>query len=356
MIHDKTYTKEWIEQVSAQNNNVDKILIEKVIRALTLLTELKKSNLDFIFKGGTALMLLLKKPTRLSIDIDIIVPQKTANIDDFLELIIKSSNFTKISLQNRKIESNIEKAHYKFYYNPIIKTHSEEEYILLDILFENNPYSKLTETQIISPFINISEKIFVNTPTVENILGDKLTAFAPNTTGIPYYKGRASMSMEIIKQLYDVGNLFNEAKDIEIVKNTFLAIAKTELKYRNIINLQPKDVLYDIFQTSFCISTRGLKGECNFNDLQKGVKRIKGFIFSEKYQIENVIISASKAAYLSVILQTKSKTIETYISEKQCLDLTIKNPNYNKLNKLKKSITEAFFYWYKALKLRNKTT
>ena len=37
-------------------------------------------------------------------------------------------------------------------------------------------------------------------PSFEDLLGDKLTAFAPNTTGIPYFKKDDSMSMEIIKQ------------------------------------------------------------------------------------------------------------------------------------------------------------
>ena len=44
---------------------------------------------------------------------------------------------------------------------------------------------------------------------------------------------------------------------------------------------------------------------------------------------------------------------KTYISEKQCVNISIKDPNYNKLNKLKKPITEAFFYWYKALDLKS---
>jgi hypothetical protein len=57
MIDITTCTTQWIESISKQNRNTDKILIEKVIRALTLLSELKASGLDFIFKGGTTLML-----------------------------------------------------------------------------------------------------------------------------------------------------------------------------------------------------------------------------------------------------------------------------------------------------------
>jgi len=35
----------------------------------------------------------------------------------------------------------------------------------------------------------------------------------------------------------------------------------------------------------------------------------------------------------------------------QIKDWTISNPLYNKLNKLKKTNPEAFFYWYKTLSL-----
>ena len=54
--------------------------------------------------------------------------------------------------------------------------------------------------------------LLAKVPCLEDMLGDKLTAFAPNTTGIPYFKKQDSMSMEIIKQLYDIGNLFDAAK------------------------------------------------------------------------------------------------------------------------------------------------
>ena len=354
MIDNKTYTKEWIETISKQNGSVDKILVEKVIRALTLLMELKKTNLNFIFKGGTALMLMLQKTTRLSIDIDIIINNKNTKIDDYLSLIIQSVRFTKYALQNRFTESDIVKAHYKFYYNPIIKTHSEEEYILLDILFEDNPYSKLVETAIVSPFIEIMEHLAVQTPSIENILGDKLTAFAPNTTGIPYFKGKASMSMEIIKQLYDIGNLFDQANDVETIRNVFNAIASNELKYRKKHNFNSIDVLDDIFNTAYCISTRGQSDTCNFKDLQNGITRIKSYIFSSKYQLENIIISASKAAYLAALLKTGNNTIDRYVSDNQYTNFDIKDTEYNKLNKLKKNIAEAFFYWCKALDLVGK--
>jgi len=48
---------EWLNQVSKQHRNADKILVDKVIRTLLLSEGLTKQNLSFAFKVGTALML-----------------------------------------------------------------------------------------------------------------------------------------------------------------------------------------------------------------------------------------------------------------------------------------------------------
>ena len=59
MISKECITIEWIMKVSAQNKNADKILVEKAIRALRLLEGLVEEKLEFVFKGGTSLMLIL---------------------------------------------------------------------------------------------------------------------------------------------------------------------------------------------------------------------------------------------------------------------------------------------------------
>jgi hypothetical protein len=50
----------WLTQVSKENRNAGKILVEKDIRNLLLLEGLVKQKLSFVFKGGTALMLYSK--------------------------------------------------------------------------------------------------------------------------------------------------------------------------------------------------------------------------------------------------------------------------------------------------------
>ncbi len=234
MIHKESHTIEWISQVAKINRNVDKILIEKVVKALTLLEQLKLHELDFIFKGGTALMLLFPKPQRLSIDIDIILSKKPKNIESIFFSIVENSDFTGFELNERKIKSKIDKEHYKFYYKPVTSTRGKDEYILLDILYESNPYgSSVSDQNINSSFLKVTGKqTKVGIPTYEAILGDKLTAIAPNTTGVKYGQGK---EIEIIKQLYDIGHLFDAIKDMISVKEVFERIAKRELQYRDLM-------------------------------------------------------------------------------------------------------------------------
>jgi hypothetical protein len=355
MIDTEKLTIDWINKVSKENRDADKILVEKVIRALLLLEGLVKQKLSFVFKGGTAFMLHLNSTKRLSIDIDIIMPEKPENLDELLNKAANEQGFLRIDEQIRSTNTKIDKAHYKFFYSPLYKTSKDEEFVLLDILFEKVQYKNIVQLNIQSSFLPEKEApLSVKTPCLEDITGDKLTAFAPNTTGIPYFKSEDSMSMEIIKQLFDIGNLVDNLTDLETLKTTFKKFAETELAYREMDTLSDKDVLEDIYQTALCIGTRGLDGKGDFEQLQLGIQRVKGFIFSENYQIEKAIVHASKAAYVATIIKQDIKTIEKYSDPLKMKDWVISEPMNTKLNKLKKSNPEAFYYWYKIYELETK--
>jgi predicted nucleotidyltransferase component of viral defense system len=342
MIHNDSFDINWINDVAKKHQKSDPILIEKVIRALYLLELLSKSELNFVFKGGTALMLMLPEPKRLSIDIDIIIPNKPKNLDAIFQKIIEDSDFINYEEDERKTTSTIEKAHYKFYYTPTTNTRSGTEYILLDILYQKSHYGKdVQQTKIKSPFLKLSGKITeVTTPKTEAILGDKLTAFAPETTGVQYGKGK---EIEIIKQLFDIGHLFDMVSDIKIVSDVFEKFAKTELNYRDLSSLSHSDVLDDIIKTAMNISTSGHTDPDNYGELLSGVNRIKNFIFSEKFQIEKAKVLAAKTAYMASIIKSKTSIINRFNNPKEIADWVIEQPSETKLNKLKISSPEAFF-------------
>ena len=67
MINPESRTLEWIDSLRAQYPYIkDASLLEKTIRAFSLLESLVRSGCPFVFKGGTALMLHLGSSRRLS--------------------------------------------------------------------------------------------------------------------------------------------------------------------------------------------------------------------------------------------------------------------------------------------------
>lgn len=355
MIDNSSFTAEWIndrsELFKIHKRKADPQLIEKLIHALYLLENLAKSQLKFIFKGGTALILLLNKIHRFSIDIDIIIEdgESRAKILDVLDEITRNSDiFYRFEENERIANKNISKAHYKFYYKSILD--NSEKYILLDILFEKNPYEQIIEKDICNDFIKImDEPVLVNMPSIDCILGDKLTAYAPNTTGIPYGKNK---ELEIIKQLFDISNLFDEMKDLETIKRTFENIAKLELGYRELRHLTTNDVLNDILETSIIIAFRGARDIDKYSLLESGVKKIKGYIFTRNFIVEDAVTCAAKAAYLSLLLLRDDYTFDYFDNKIDLSNLNITDLKFAKSFKsIKKFSPEAYYYWYKAIEL-----
>ena len=206
-------------------------------------------------------MLLLKDhQQRLSIDIDIICPPAT-DIEGYLQAYKDYGFIDYKSIERIQRGTDIPKTHSKFYYKvAYLDGIDRKENIMLDVLNEDCHYHDVLSLPIESPFIEIDGRInSVKVPSVGDILGDKLTAFAPNTTGIPYIKKGNDASMEIIKQLYDIARLFEKVEDLETTAKSFKEIAEVELSYRGLEN-NSKIIFEDIRQTSLCLSTRGSEG------------------------------------------------------------------------------------------------
>ena len=78
------------------------------------------------------------------------------------------------------------------------------------------------------------------------------------------------MGMEIIKQMYDVGCLFDEIDDISMVKDVFKAFAAIELEYRGNTHTI-SDVLDDTFYTALAVCFRKNIQNTNFTVLNNGL-------------------------------------------------------------------------------------
>nr|NQU92568.1 nucleotidyl transferase AbiEii/AbiGii toxin family protein [Bacteroidota bacterium] len=355
MIDKQSLTFEWIDSKRKAYKKADPSIMERMIFAFYLLEQLKLSGLDFVFKGGTSLVLLLSNAKRFSIDLDIILPVGTQqkDIEDFLANVVKDNIFLRFSLdEKRSYKEGIPKAHYKFIFNSFI-TNREQE-ILLDILFDDIYYPVVLEKPIKTDWIRqVGDHVTVITPDINAIAGDKLTAFAPATIGIPYGLDK---QREIIKQLFDIGELFEVIDNIETVKSSFNKIVIAEITYQKNKNFTIADVLNDIIHTGLIIATRDnqpVTDKSKFKELAMGISQFRYFLYSGSFRIEDAQTASAKAAYLAAIIKTNyTGSILRFSNTLMKESSLILHPKYNFLNKKLKNVPGGcLFYWNEALKL-----
>lgn len=350
MISTHTYSKEWLREIqSGLGRRTDAKLLEKVVYALSLLEQLQLNGLDLVFKGGTSLLLTTRQPVRFSIDIDIITQATPEVIEQVLSSIVAEGLFRRWEAdKNRRHSADAPFLHYKVYYKSSLDSHFGEEPILLDIMTTVSPYPKVNDHPIQHDWLHQEgEPLNVKVPAFECILGDKLTAFAPKTTGILYAKQRP---VEIIKQLHDIGLLFDVAADLELIRQSYLQVVNAELNYRK-LELLPADVLGDTFDTCLVLTSRN-PSHTEYQQLQTGLNNITNFIIT-RFRIEEAITAAAKTAYLCGLLNKEvTGKPERFQSPGQIRDILISHADYQWLNKQKKTNPEAFFYWDKAVSLK----
>jgi predicted nucleotidyltransferase component of viral defense system len=358
MILKNSHTKEWIDAFRERPgyNKSDPSLIEKMISALTLLEEICKSDLNFIFKGGTSLILLFENANRFSIDIDISTVADRRDIEGTLDHACENSIFNKWELdKKRSYREGLPKAHYKVYYDSVYNTNIKNKntsYVLLDIVYEEAVYPEINEVEIRTKWLDMIDPYnTVKMPSIQSVLGDKLTAFAPNTTGVLYDSNK---QVEIIKQLFDVSFLIDKVVNQKEVFDSFSRTAKKEINYRE-LKIDNTGILEDIFTTAVLIAQREKNSGDNkkkFTEIIEGLRNIRNFIISGHFRIDEAIEASAKAAWFAMKLKNKDfSEMKLYSETIDINSMLIENAEYNYLNKLKKSNKPAFYYWYKCLEL-----
>lgn len=347
MIDPQSRSLEWIEQASALIPNIaDTALVEKAIRALSLLESLVRSGCPFVFKGGTALMLHLDTSRRLSIDVDIVCPPGL-DIREYIGKYGSEYGFLEATEIDRNSRTGEPKSHAEYRYAVTYPSGRPTDKILLDVLYEDIKYNEVVSLAIKSPLLKQEgEPMMVQCPGLKDMLGDKLTAFAPHTTGIPFFKGEDEFFMEIMKQLYDVSSIIDRVDDLTEVRNTYSQLVPIELGYRKLNRLTEADVLKDTYDCALNICLRGALDKKEYGYYAKGARSVNSFIIPENYNADIAIRDAAKVAYLVRLIQTGNNHVKHYKHEMdgELADALIQNRQLNKLNSIKKISLEAFFY------------
>jgi len=302
MIENKCFTASWVEQKRRELGRVDPALLEKSIYAMALLCGLAKSKMPFVFKGGTSLILLIKDFRRLSIDVDIVSDIPRSEYELVLAEIGKTAPFLGYVEDKRGDRGLPRRTHFKFAYHSVVS--KRKDYVLLDILEEKNIYPETKMVAVAPSFIELSRRVSVRMPTAECLLGDKLSAFAPNTIGVPYEK---KAGMQIIKHLFDIGELFVVADDMNMVRRAYGAVASAEIGYRkNAFTLE--EALADTFDTGVKVCMMGMRGAKAGREaevLQTGIQRVESHLVNTLFNLTEARLAASRAALLSALVSSR---------------------------------------------------
>ena len=353
MIDKTSFSSEWITAACERHAVTDPKVLERVIHAFALLEMLADSGLNFVFKGGTCIMLLFPgELKRMSVDIDIICPPGT-DVTPCLER-FREFGFTSIEQQSREqpAGSDIPKGHAKLHYLMAFPQGRlyDSLYVQLDVLYEECHYRQMEERAIqLDIWKSSGPDLAVRIPSVGDLMADKLTAFAPNTSGVPYIKNGEDNSVNVVKQLFDVGRLFNVVgDDLGTVADVFRAICPIELSYRG-MECGIQDVCDDIRNTAMSLACQE-KDDETCATLTKAVQKFKNYLFhASSYNVPMATADAAKAAYLATAIQHGVSSIEHFSGPAgipQAPD-SFSDLLNSRLLKLKKSNPEAYFYWVK---------
>lgn len=347
MIPPDRHTREWIAAQQARLGMTDPIILEKAVFALTLLDLLARSELDFVFKGGTALLLHLPRPSRLSIDIDIVCNEAKSDFESALDQILSKSPFLRWDEQTRGERGLPGRRHYRFHFQS--PTQGQEIHILLDVVTEPNVLVHIIERPVNTAFLKIAEPIAVKTPRLESLLADKLTAFAPGTIGVPL---TAQFSQQVIKQLFDIAQLYDHARDLQVLlednRNAFVA----EARYRGFTGSYSA-YLDDVILSAFHICSLDLKGAPKDREeenrlYRRGISQLGNHLVSEPFRLPEAKVAAAKAARLAMLLKVPDLSTALPVFD-PALTIQLFKKHMDEpfvcLNRLKNFAPEVFFYW-----------
>jgi hypothetical protein len=355
MISAQSFTRDWLNEVNRNqhlNRNDEQFKnIEKAVCALHLLERLKLAGLDFIFKGGSELLLLFDDIKRLSVDIDIVIEEEQDLPALFDNVCQNNQLFTHWDRKERSSDAKSKTAHFRFFYKPFAYNEDGESYILLDVYHARGLYEFTMERPIKSRLVATSGELTnVTVLAPECLIADKLTAFAPTTIGIPLdaEPHKRPKRAEVVKQLFDIGILLDLVENVDAIRQTYISVANVEIAHEG-LDIGYLDALADSMDYALIVGTEGQSKPEEYEKIFKGFKGFSSFLADAPYNQDRAALAAAKLFYLGrVILIESCSHIERYDKQIDMDSWEISGDYASILNTSKTVSPETFFYWYQA--------
>ncbi len=367
MIPKTAFDGAWLRAEARRLNGCDPQLLERCIHALALLGKLQQAGIPLVFRGGTSLLLHLPVLHRLSIDIDILCSLQGEELPQALAPIGTSEPFHQWEEHERDPARMPKRRHFKFYFHSALGVQTQSaNCILLDVVDEPERVHTTERKPIATSFLQPETEVLVEVPTLESLLGDKLTAFAPTTTGVPLRKadGTPGDVMQVVKQLFDVGTLFASASNGQVIADTYHKVQAKESAYRGGLHTAAAS-LDDTIRACLQLTPTQVRTPEKFPDhplLWDGFNKLRSHLTASIGE-NNLRTLAARTACLAAHLRAGaaidlqamrySSTPEAQTALKQA---TFKDTEWEWMDKQIKPVNpEAYHYWQQAIQIpRNK--
>lgn len=287
------------------------LLLEKCLLALELTGRLRQEGLNFIFKGGTSLLLHFKQPKRLSIDVDILCLDERAKLEEVLDRIKTKAPFTGWVHQDHRDREAPPTKHFKVFYNSVVEPGSGQN-VQIDMIEAEAAHASIMERPIELSFAKVEEPVSVQIPTASSLLGDKLATLAPSTIGYPYQPIKRTGELDVprpikvAKHLFDVGELAMIADRLADTVATYRKTHTQQVRYRG-VDYSLDDCLNDTQDVAFWTTIpREPKQEENkrkYAFMRDGIKNLKTHLIGDTFGIEAERNTAGRAALVAELIR-----------------------------------------------------
>ena len=235
--------------------------------------------------------------------------------------------------------------------------------VMLDVVEETEVIHVLESKPITTSFLTAEREVKVQLPTLESLLADKLTAFAPTTTGVPLRRpdGAPGDVVQVVKQLFDVGMLFSLAQNGAEIVETYKRAQAKEAGYRE-THPTLAATLDDTIATGLAAMPFKEKVQSKFGDyplLKRGYIGMRGHLtrpFSEDDFRHFAAQAATLAAHIKTDTPLDFATLKYTGTNEQIAALKANSFNNTKLDwldGLKQINPAAYHYWMITQRLQN---
>jgi hypothetical protein len=222
LAHPQFFTRQHFE---AQKGTAPAELCELVVHCLELVSQLAHRGLDFRFKGGNSLLVLLEDPQRFSIDVDIVT---TVSKEELIELVQnvarECSAFERWEVRQPKTKPWLPMLSFKLFFKSQYRP-EHEAYVMLDAVLKPPPYAGVRRAVRCAEIYE--SPLEVEVPSVSGLIGDKLLTLGPSTLGIPIGKGKEAQRL---KHLFDVALLARTGYELDAVRDSVRGCLEQELE------------------------------------------------------------------------------------------------------------------------------